>query len=430
MIARAKQLIGHPAVSKTIIVTVGSFTGSVFAYLLQIFLGRWLSVENFGVFTALLSLYVVIGVLATAASTALIRLVSKLAASNKFDVLTHLFIELSLGVLGLGVILFLLIVLLKVELGNFLSISNFSLFLYFGGFVGISFLNVLPTAYLQGLLRFKAYSFFITASQLLRLLFSVVAVILGFGLPGVFVGLGLSIVVSFLLGTLILKRNFISFKKSSLRPHFKGFITFAWSVLFVQVGMTLLNNIDVILVKHFFSSFTSGIYAGLLTIGKVLLFGAGTVSVVMYPMISSAYDKGEDYMEKFKILLFLQVFVVVVGVVIFTIFPNIITRVMFGEAYLASAEFLPRFVLFVGVYVMTNFMILFLLAINKVRVFLFLIPAIIAQIVLISLFHDSIVSIVNVNLAVSASLLLGVVLYSIKNVGIRNNSGVQAGRHN
>ena len=425
MVDRAKALIKNPAISKTIIVTVGTFMGSIFAYILQVFLGRWLSVSDFGTFTALLSLYLIFGVITSAALTSLVKLVAQLSSENKFDTLTQMFINLSTVVLSFGGFLFAIVVIAKGLLAKFLGIDDVTLFYFFGFFVGVSFLTMLPNAYLQGMLRFRSYAFFAAFTQFMRLGLAAGAVMLGFGLYGVFGGMAASVLVVYLVGVLLLKRNFSKFEKTDLGSYYNGMMVFARAVLFTQVGMTLLNNVDVILVKHFFDSNSAGIYAGMVTIGKVLLFGASTVGVVMFPMISSAFGKGEDYLSKFKPLLFLQVLVVLLGVGLFFIFPELITRVMFGPSYAASAVYLPRFALFVGSYVLINFMILFLLAINKVRVFLLLIPAIVAQIVLISLYHDSIVSVVNVNLAVSASLLIGVVLYFTKNVSFSNSTSIQ-----
>ncbi|OGC47201.1 hypothetical protein A2886_00965 [candidate division WWE3 bacterium RIFCSPHIGHO2_01_FULL_42_13] len=416
MITRARNLIKNPAFSRVVIVTAGSFIGSVFAYLLQIFLGRWLSVSDFGTFTALLSVYVILGVLATSFTTSLIKLVSNLSTQNKYGTLTRIFLELSTVVLGVGSLLFTLIFLFRQQLASFLSISDPNLLIYFGAFLGLSFLVILPIAYLQGLLKFKAYAAFSVSTQFLRLIIPVLIVMAGFKLAGAFVGMGLSFAGSYLIGTWMLSKHFLKSDDVSLKHYYKNVLAFAGSVLFVQIGLTLLNNIDIVLVKHFFDETSAGLYAGLVTTGKVLLFGASTVGVVMFPTISSAYGNGEDVLEKFRPLLILQIMVVIVGVVVFTLMPNFITRVMFGASYLASAELLPRFSIFVGMYVLINFMILFFLAVEKTKVVLLLLPAITLQVILISLHHESLVSVVNVNLAISFALLLGVGIYFIKSI--------------
>ncbi len=418
MIAQIKTLAKNPLIEKTVVVTAGTFTGSIFAYLLQIFLGRWLSVADFGSFTALLSLSVILGVLTATFTTSLIKLVATLASKEEFDTLTNLFAQLVIFLLGVGLLFFSTIYFSREFLSGFLLISDPNLFMYFGIFLGISFLSLLPLSYLQGLQRFRSYAVFVVLRHLLRLLLPVIAVVLGFGLVGVFSGMTFAVLVSFAVGVFVLKRNFTKFERKDLRPYYKSVLSFAGAVLFVQIGMTFLNNVDVILVKHFFDELTAGLYAGLVTVGKVLLFGASTVGVVMFPMISAAYTKKENYMTKFKYLLFLQIFVVAIGILAFNFGGDQITRIMFGETYVPVAQYLPKFSFFVGAYVLINFMILFFLAIEKVKVFFFLVPAIIAQVVFINKYHATISNVINVNLAVSLALLLGVVVYFAKSVKV------------
>jgi O-antigen/teichoic acid export membrane protein len=414
MIALLKTLAKNPVIEKTVVVTVGTFTGSVFAYLLQIFLARSLSVEDFGAFTALLSLSLILGVLTSTFTTSLIKLVATLASKEEFDTLTNLFAQLVVVLFGVGFLFFSAIYLSRDFLSSFLLISDLNLFTYFGVFLGISFLSLLPLAYLQGLQRFRSFAAFVVLRHLFRFFFPVIAIVLGFGLVGVFSGMILAVLISLTVGIIVLNRDFIKFEKKDLRPYYKSVLSFAGAVLFVQIGMTFLNNVDVILVKHFFDETSAGLYAGLVTVGKVLLFGASTVGVVMFPMISASYSKKENYMMKFKLLFAIQLFVVVVGIFAFTLGGEQITRIMFGETYVSTVRYLPKFSLFVGSYVLINFMILFLLAIEKVKVFLFLIPAILAQVLLIFKYHSTISNIINVNLSVSLALLLGVIVYFVK----------------
>ena len=159
------------------------------------------------------------------------------------------------------------------------------------------------------------------------------------------------------------------------------------------------------------------VYVVTAQLGVVTTTSDAEGSIVKERPVPSLNSKiAEDVLEKFRPLLILQIMVVIVGVVVFTLMPNFITRVMFGASYLASAELLPRFSIFVGMYVLINFMILFFLAVAKTKVVLLLLPAITLQVILISLHHESLVSVVNVNLAISFALLLGVGIYFIKSI--------------
>jgi O-antigen/teichoic acid export membrane protein len=158
---------------------------------------------------------------------------------------------------------------------------------------------------------------------------------------------------------------------------------------------------------------------GTVTVSKVLLFGAGTVAIVMFPQISELYAKGENYVKRLKIFFTLQLVLVTGGILFFTLFAELITRIMFGEKFMPSVEYIPLFTVFIGLYVLINFMILFFLAIGKTKVFLLQIPAVILQFILITLFHNNLYEVIKINIFVALLLLVGILFYYWKYVGFK-----------
>lgn len=431
MIEKAKNLLKNEAVSGTIIVAIASLIGNVFSYLVQIFLGRSLTVAEYGIFNTLLSVSVIIGVFNGTLTTAVVKLVSDLKVKERFDTLTHLFVKISVYTLGLGIIIALGVFSVRNTVADFLNIAQISIVSAFALNMSTPFLRIAPAAYLQGLLRFKGFGFFTVISSILRLAVVFVAIYLGYRVGGVYVALSIGSLISYFVGALVLKKNFTSFDKNSdLNTHYKRMLIFAGPVLFIRIGMILLNNVDIILVKHLFDEYSAGLYSGLVTVAKVFLFGANTITIVMFPQVSEAFAKREDFVEKVKPFFLLQVFVILVGLVVFKLFPGLIVDIMFGEEYMSIVKYLPKFVLFFAFYVMLNFVTMFLLAIEKVRVYLLQIPAIILQVVLIYLFHDNLNQVIDMNLISSGLLLVLVSLFYLKNVGINYSSSLQAGKDN
>jgi O-antigen/teichoic acid export membrane protein len=160
MIKRLKSMSKNVAVTGTIIVTLGSFIASGFSYLLQFALGRLLTVPDYGTYNALLSVTNIAGVPAMVLITSLVKLTSELKAKDSFDKLTHIFWKFSAIMVALGFVVFALLSLLKEPLARYMNITESYLFMYLGLVIGISFLMSVPYAYLQGLLRFKAFCFF------------------------------------------------------------------------------------------------------------------------------------------------------------------------------------------------------------------------------------------------------------------------------
>ncbi len=157
MIANLKAIFRNPTLTGTFFVTVGVFIGNVFSYLLQIGLGHLLSIEDFGVFNTFLSLLVIFGIPAGAISVAVIKKVSEYLAKNDLYTLTKLFWSLTKYSFASGLILTTIFLLLSKQVAGYLNIPRDGVIIAFAGVLAFSFINVAPLAYLQGLLRFKAY---------------------------------------------------------------------------------------------------------------------------------------------------------------------------------------------------------------------------------------------------------------------------------
>ena len=304
-----------------------------------------------------------------------------------------------------------IIMLFGENITRYLKLSDSVLPFYFGLFISVTFISSIPSAYLQGLLRFKAFAFSNIFYGFIRLGFPIVFLLIGWSLRGVFVGLFLSFIVAYLVNTLLLKKNFEHATSVELGSVYKRLFLFSVPVLMLNLSMMLLNNIDIILVKRFFDSLLAGYYAGAVTVCKVLLFGANTVAIVMFPQISETYTKGGDYMRKFKVFFSLQIFVVITGVLTFVAFPRLITGIMFGEKFMPSVPYIPLFSIFMGLYVIIIFMMMFFLALGKTGVFWMQLPIVVLQAILLSIFHRSLFDVIWVNIFISTLLLISSAVY-------------------
>ncbi len=407
-----KKVLSNPIFSGVFVVTIGSFIGSAFSYLLQVFLGRLLPLEDYGTFNTLLSLSTILGVLGGAFSNSVIKKVSALKAECKFDTLTLLFWKLSFYCLLFGGLFALLLIALKSNFAQFFNISNSQVLVSFSFLMGLTFLGSLPRSYLQGLLRFKALAFWGVFAAFVRLIFPLAAVYANFGLSGVFTGMVLGAILSFVLAIFLLNKNFQKCEVSQeLSQHYKQIINFVGPLIFIQVGLTLMNNMDVILVKRLFDPESAGIYAGVVTVGKVLLFGAGSVSTIMFPVVAEAFSAGQDYKKSLKKFLPLQLLMVVGSSLLFVLFPKFITVLMFGERFLPAVQYVPMFTVFIGAYILVNFFILYFMAIEKFSATYILVLGAVLQATLIWKFATSLEAVVLINALVTSVVLVVLVAY-------------------
>ena len=199
----------------------------------------------------------------------------------------------------------------------------------------------------------------------------------------------------------------------NLASLYRGLLFFSIPVLFINSGIALLNNLDIILVKHFFTPYDAGIYAGAVTMSKVYLFGASIVQVVMFPQIAHLHAAGVNFTGRFAKFLVLQLLLIFGGLAIFTLVPQAINTVMFGGKFTQSVTYLPLFSCFIALYILITFLSMFLLAINKTKAFLFILPACALQYLLITLFHTTIFSVIKADILTSGISCLLISIYVV-----------------
>ncbi|KKS31951.1 hypothetical protein A2380_01150 [candidate division WWE3 bacterium RIFOXYB1_FULL_43_24] len=404
----------------TVYIGAGSVLASIFSYLLQFIFGRILSVADFGTFNALISLSYLVGVPAGVFSVSLIKYVSELSSRQDSKKLTALYWKLLVISLVLGIGISLAIFLLRFSISEQLKIYDIGIISVYGISMGLAFAGVIPSAYFQGLLRYRAFAFFNVMSSAYRFTFSVLAVLLGFKLAGAFGGMFVGGVAALVSAFFILRRNLTVFENISLMQDYKRLVAFSLPVMFVNFGLMFLNNIDLILVKKYFEPEMAGYYAGTVTLGKIFLFGAGAVSTVMFPTISSLAARGLNYGRAFFKFLSLQLVLVAGGLVAFSVFPGFLTRLFFGERFMNSVEYLPAFALFIGLYIIINFLVLFFLAVSRTSVFLLLFPGLVVQYVLITTNHATLYDIIRADIyAGIISLVLLTIFFIVGNNGKR-----------
>jgi O-antigen/teichoic acid export membrane protein len=398
----------------TIFVSGGVVLGSFFSYLLQFLLGRVLSVEDYGAFNALLSLSLIFGVPAILFGAPLIKVVSELYANERKDILSKMFVSLIIFGLIFGSTFALGIYLLRSQISNYLQINNTTAVWVFGLGVLFSFATPIFASYLQGIMRYRVFVLLTVVTSFLRFILIFFFGWKGFGLTGLFVGSFLSLLLGVLIG-IVLLREFISFSSSEgLTQYYKKILKLGYFSIILFFGLNFLNNLDVVMVKNLFDPTLAGYYSATVTVGKILLFGAGSVTVVMFPKISALYAKKENYRAVFKKMFLLQLFIVALGITFYTFMSKYIVNILFGSKFDSAVTYLPLFSVFIGMYVIVNFLLMYLLAVEKTSSMYVLIPVVALQYSLISYYHQNLYQVIYANIIASSVALCLLFLHSLK----------------
>ena len=407
-----RKYFNNPDFQGVVIVTIGTYVAAFFSYLFQFFLGRLLSIEDYGLFNAYLAISYILGVPSYVLSTSLVKYVASLSGKHDYKKLSTMYRKFQFITVLFGFIIGALIVIFREPMSAYLKSGSNELTILYGLVIAFSYIIIVPFAYLQGYLRYRSYSLSNIVAGFSRFLFPVALLFFGLGLSGVFVGLVISAIVTYFVSRILLSRNLKQLESVDTMGEYSKLFIYSFPVLFINLALILLNNIDLIMVKKLFSSTDAGYYAGTVTLGKILLFGSSTIGSVMFPRLANEYSKGKNFTKTFLFFFILQVLVVGIGTLAFCTLPGLFTNLFFGHKFEGSILYLPSFSIFVAFYVLFNFLIMFFLAIEKTYIYLLLVPAVILQYFLLSNAH-SITQVITINTYITGALFVVLLLLSV-----------------
>ncbi|AEW86498.1 capsular polysaccharide biosynthesis protein [Flavobacterium columnare ATCC 49512] len=215
------------------------------------------------------------------------------------------------------------------------------------------------------------------------------------------------------------------YKKIELQNYFHNTKTSNWIkevrlffliTAFYEFTQIIINNSDIILVKHYFPNYEAGLYSSIALIGRVIYFVSWMFIMLLLPKVILLKKQGEET----KSILFNYVFYIVVlsfVIIVFSaLFSKEILLIMFGQKYLVIASILWKYALATTIFVIANLLTYYYLSINNYTpVFISALFGCI-QVVLITLYHESLNQVVHVQILTMLFLLLFQVIYFLVHV--------------
>jgi O-antigen/teichoic acid export membrane protein len=189
------------------------------------------------------------------------------------------------GAWGCGVIIALLLVLFQSSIAAFLKLPSPVLVELIA--IGAAFYVPLGSrrGYIQGAYGFRSLSTSLVLEGLVRLCGSLLMVVLGFGVKGVIAANAAAIAVAYFAAAPKLPPPVPNQLRLShaLRESMQAIVFFA--------GQVLINNCDIVLVKHFFTPAMAGLYAAVAMVGRVIFAFSQAVVNSMFPLVAGTGDE-------------------------------------------------------------------------------------------------------------------------------------------
>ncbi|MCJ7472795.1 MAG: oligosaccharide flippase family protein, partial [Actinobacteria bacterium] len=186
----------------------------------------------------------------------------------------------------------------------------------------------------------------------------------------------------------------------------KKFYKDMFFILISTILISLFSYTDIILVKHFFSSYETGYYSAAAQIGRIILFFPGAVSLVIFPRFSEKFARKEKNQGTLIKSLAIVFIISAFFLVFYFLWPELIVRVIYGSVYSDAAGLVFRYGIFMTLVSLIYVQVYYFISIEKFWYLIYFFLIIIEQIILIWVFNDSIDSILLILIINSVILFL------------------------
>lgn len=363
-------------------------------YFYHFYTARVLGPEDYSIIGVLFSLTYIIFIPYNSIQIGITKFVSEFNTKNEFGKIKFLFVKSMKKLFFYSIILTILFILISPGLSKFLNIPQTTPLIILGFVILFSLLIPITRGILQGSQSFKKLGLNMAFEGLAKIFFVVLFLSIGLGVNGAVLAIVLSFGFAFIISLWQLKSIF-KYEEKSFDT--KQVYFYSWPVLLTFLCFTLIYSLDILLVKHFFGAVEAGYYTALSFLGKIVFFLNFPIIQVMFPVISeeNAINKDKKPLSRLLYKSFFIIFIISFIIILsYFLFPNLIVKILFGEKFLEISKLIGLFGIFMGLISFCHLFAFYNLCLNKRTFIPILIFGVILELVLISLFHNTLSQIV------------------------------------
>ena len=389
-----------------VIVFAASTVAGGFNYLYQLFMGRMLGPEQYGIFGALISLTYIFTVPTQTIQVSTMKSVSKLQAIGRGENVGFFIRHMAKRVCLAGFLGMVTIFAVSGLIGDFLRIPSSTPVMVLGTAFFFMLLGPVFSGSLQGLQRFIRLGASGVTGAGGKLLCGIALVALGFGVNGALASLILGTLFSILLGIYFLRDVLTTSPADKEIPRISSYSAYTFmAFLFIA----LFYNIDVILVKRFFDPAQAGYYVAASTLARMVFFGSVAVAGAMFPKVSASHENGNGAAtgKLLKDALLYTGLLAGGGALMLNLFPRFLTSLLYGSAYEESIKLVGLFSIGMLFFSLVYVLVFYQLALGRKQFLPLLAIGAVVEVVGIVLFHGSLWSVVTIFTGVMALIFVG-----------------------
>jgi len=309
-----------------------------------------------------------------------------------------------------GVAIAFMFVLARQPIADYLRMPDSRLLVVFA--LGMAFYTPLGVkrGNLQGLCEFGSLSRNYIFEAGCKLVLAVLLVELGYAVIGVVGAIAASIVAAMLLPGAKAETALSSESGEVIPASFRE----AMQAIVFFIGQVIINNIDIILVKHFFTAELAGLYAAVALVGRLLYFAAWSVVSAMFPISAAAKDESTKHVLLLPLLIVSAMSLAFIAVL--ALFPDFIIHLVLGESFRSAEPLLSLYATATALYVLAVVLMTYEMSRKIANTGWLQLLFSGALAFLISMFHSTLRQVIVVQVALMALMLFFVSLPFLRSI--------------
>jgi glycosyltransferase involved in cell wall biosynthesis/O-antigen/teichoic acid export membrane protein len=193
---------------------------------------------------------------------------------------------------------------------------------------------------LQGLGAFVPVGVSLVLEALGRLVCGLILVLAGAGVTGAFLGSPLTLVLTSIALAAVLVRR-VPGGTGAVAESLRSLVRGAWAPIGGLALLALLQNVDVIIVKHQVGGDGAGAYAAAAVAAKAVIWVAIGIGLHLLPEATRRAAGGLDPLPVLRRALAVLAVVAAPALLVFVAAPETVLRLAFGPRFVAAADALP-----------------------------------------------------------------------------------------
>lgn len=318
---------------------ISTIAGGVLGYVFQVLMGRLLSIADYGLFVTFMALLAVIGVPFSALGMIMTRKASAYRAKNQPERIAGIFWWVSKRLLWVAIVVTLCALPFSPLMRDYFRLDSLVPIWIFLFIIFFSFFSTVNPAILQAQQNFR----WLAASGMsipgFRIILCAALVFAGFKLNGALMGVALALAITWLITFLPLRHAVALPAGARQAGRYLSFKS-AIPVLIASLAFTVMTQLDMVLVNHYFDPQQAGIYAAASILGKAVMYLPGAIVIAMFPMVAENDSREQSSAHLFFNALALTVGLSGAGALFYFFFADGIMSLLYGQKYQPAAELL------------------------------------------------------------------------------------------